>query len=130
MSGRGQAVSLSSESNKLISITLPGQLGVVGDDILPHWARMPFSFSLAGVVVYITAKTEAADDPPTFRLMRSSDSGASFEEVGTFSLSTGVHYESVIVEWAIESLAEGDFLRLDLTQTDDGSCSGVQIDIY
>lgn len=129
-SGRGQAVTLKggTASGGSILILLPGFIGPVANDLASGWLYMDRDITTAGAVVHITAKTAPGATDVHYRLEKSSNNGTSFAAIhsGSLTLPHGDHVATVTPTWT-DDLAEGELLRIDLTQTDNGTGADVSI---
>lgn len=125
MGSRGQAVTIRIQIPSPLVIVVPGFFDAVATDIT-NWMRISGGFPLKGAAVDITAKGAPGTSPVTFDLMQSVDGGVSFATVlpsgsaNKLTLPVGDKLASFTPTWTTD-LSDGDILRVDLVQIDDGS---------
>lgn len=137
MSGRGQAVSIGGKTEpSTITFLLPGPVGPIATDITDTWIRVPVGgLNLTGATAHIQAKVAPGTTAPSWDLMRSTNGGTSFTTVlpsgaaNKLPLAVGSKTASLTPAWATTTLDEGDFLRVDVVQTDNGTAKNVRITV-
>lgn len=133
-SGRGQAVTIGGTTvPTVLSIFLPGFVGPTGNDITNNWFRIPKGgLDLTNATAHIVMRTAAGTTDPIWDVLVSTDNGGSFTSILPATKLVATHGNKVTdltPAWVTTSLDEGDLLRVDLTQTDDGSGADIEISI-
>ena len=136
MSGRGQAVNLGGSSKSpIITIILPGLTPAVGTDITSNWLRVPAGgLNFVGATAHIVARTApAGSNAVIFDLKYSTNNGSSFSDLlgsPKLTLAVGSRVADIATpNWQVTTLDEGDLIRVDVTQIDNGTAADFAITI-
>lgn len=130
---RGQAVPLAQAGDtSTILVILPG-FPVVANDVTVNWLRINGEFKLSGATVHLQAKTAGSGSGSggniVLDVLRSANFGASFVSLFLSGLANklilppGTSHADVPISLAIDTLNDGDLLRVDILQVDSGGTS-------
>lgn len=131
---RGQAVGLGGSTAVAgnIVILMPGFIGPVFADVTFQWFRVTGDLKI-GAKAHIVMRTAPGTTAPAWDIMRSTNNGASFSTIlpagasNKLQMPVGQLTVDLTPAWTVTDLADGDLLRVDIVQTDDGTGADVEI---